>query len=520
MRFAKNKLLTFLLPAIISSSLIISCSSFEAKGGKVAVETKFFKKTKVVDKTQHVIGKDTHARIDKTDKDIKISGILTKDPNYISYKKGKTPTYNRNIDPNATDLGFFHYVPAEAFFRGPFGPTKETVQNIINIISFPVVGDQIEIIRKSGNGPAKINLKNQKELMELKTLNEKIDYLLGPNLLNNNYWAESTGWLGGARGDYATEKQIADFKEKAKALTPVDSHKQINGLPNKVTIPSKNPYFIWNTDKEFSSFDEPHRAYHTSPKQVMDLGNNWASRLMPIKDITRPFDAKGQGKKEDYMVHLWNANESNSILDIINQMDDYVGFYFQKPFDRMSPFELGHYLVDFYNNNGGGKIAFAMTYKGTTEIVHIDFNAILKGLIWGFDTEGGVTTNYPVGHETTAGKIATEIIEKTNQNLISGGAWLLGLFGKAGNDIFGVSNPFTMLGELPPETLRILNLVGALPGEAILKFAAIISIFSDLADLFVTSPTAQKWAKDHNLTSEFNNLYHTMVQTIMKSGHI
>ena len=228
---------------------------------------------------------------------------------------------------------------------------------------------------------------------------------------------------------------------------------------------------------------------------------------------------------QEPMTHIWDADKSTTIADIMTQMNEAVHFNFVKKMEKISPFEFGQYLVNMYNDNSGGNMYFKIKFNGEAEIVSINFSSILKELIVSLDK-----TSQPI-LKTTKKSTFINIIDagihtakKTGSNInhLNAMTWLLNLFGKLGNDVFGVTSPIGMVTDPTSVTsiraLKIINLIDALPGPTIKQFPSMSRLFGTLAKEFTDSIVAKKWAAHNGISDQFKELKHYMIKTIMFSG--
>ncbi|MCK5867618.1 MAG: hypothetical protein KAG14_04395, partial [Mycoplasmataceae bacterium] len=212
--------------------------------------------------------------------------------------------------------------------------------------------------------------------------------------------------------------------------------------------------------------------------------------------------------------------------DIMTQMNDAVHFNFINKMEKISPYDFAEYLVNMYNGNSAGHMNFTIKFNGEEETVSIDFSSILRELIVSLDKD----PNHPLIKSTPKStfvsivKAGIHTAKKTGSNVGSWDAmkWLLNLFGKLGNDVFGVKSPVDMLTDPTSKTsiraLGLINLIDALPGPTIKQFPSMSKLFGVLASEFTHSTIAKKWATHNGIASEFQELKHYMIRSIMFSG--
>lgn len=249
-----------------------------------------------------------------------------------------------------------------------------------------------------------------------------------------------------------------------------------------------------------------HKAKRSTDAQILAKGNSWENRL---DDFTGP------------IIHTWYADETNTIADMLEQMNYQVGFFFKRRIETMEPFEMCKYLVDIYNNNNGGNMSFKIVYKDKEEVVSINFENTLKEIIASLDLATPAINVHASKKldETNPGTIGTMIAKKAGH---SGDtlSWLLGLFLNIGADVFGVENPLELGAQNAKShrAVEIMKLIYSLPSETIDRFTGLIKIFDDMAGIFKNSPLANQWASDHGLSETYKGLEHVMVKGIIGSG--
>lgn len=267
-----------------------------------------------------------------------------------------------------------------------------------------------------------------------------------------------------------------------------------------------------NDDSNDTDGPKKNVAHRSTDEEMINLGDTWEARL------------KNDG--ETPTTHIWNADESATIADILEQMNEQVGFFFLRKIENMSVFEFCKYLVDMYNNNGGGNLAFTINYKGETETVSINFNKVLKDLIVSLDDPSNIIVPNTAKEEVSPalGDAALEVAAKAGMDMMGGMMWMVTLFKEIGPQVFGIDDfmdlmdPSSLDPSIIPRASEIMSLLKSLPSATINQFTNLTTLFTDMSDLFTNSEIAKKWASDNGLTKEFEELKFIMTKTIMFSG--
>lgn len=216
--------------------------------------------------------------------------------------------------------------------------------------------------------------------------------------------------------------------------------------------------------------------------------------------------------------NVWHADQSNSIVDALEQMNASMHIFFPKKLSDMTPFEFAQWLVDIYNNNGSGHMNMIVDYKGQQDKVVVDFKQPLLDVISTFK-------DAHISEDTPRSVLGTKAEFGAVVNRMLGSKGFLALLSGAhgfDKDLFLIPPTAGMIAELGimdgtnPVGAAMLPLINPFPDSTMVTFIKIIDIFEGMSKGFVNSPVATQWAKDHNIEAEFKEIAHTMIREIMK----
>ncbi len=218
--------------------------------------------------------------------------------------------------------------------------------------------------------------------------------------------------------------------------------------------------------------------------------------------------------------YTWKADECNTMADVIKQMNDQLQFQFSKNVGAMTPYDLGNYLINFYNRNGGGLIDFSVQFDGKEDTVSINTNEVLKELVGSFDGPPSINKDSKRFYGTDVEALAQAV------GGMGFGA-MMSMFGKYGEAIFNTNANIIQLttsiadGSSTteyPMIGKMLGLLAPLPKTTMQKFPKFIELFTQLGNQFTSSPVASAWAAAKGLTKEFSEVDKLIITSAVNSG--
>ena len=234
----------------------------------------------------------------------------------------------------------------------------------------------------------------------------------------------------------------------------------------------------------------------------------WAKQILP-HPVNRTF--------------TWNADETHSVLDIINIMDKQLHYTFKKSLAHMTALDFANYITNLYRNNGGGEWSFKVIYKGEEDIVKINPQQILEEFVKGLDGDNNKPQGLWLNKYVSASTPRGSEFKKADGTLLPTIDVLLGKMTTAGKDTkgaFGFAAKYGVTLFTGLDMKGIMDLLVGLPGEAMFVFPQFAELFIELGKLFKKSPIARKWIADQNpaTQTEFSTIETGIIRKVLLSG--